>query len=211
MINSKISSISENHINCDQLTEFKEIAKGAFGNIRKAVWKVRKITVALKSLRADVSSVNTIEDFVKEHSENILVNEGSMKIADFGLSTNLNEMSEALCINYKNTSYDCGMPAYVEPQYIKNPNYEFTKKSDIYSLGVIFWEISSGKPPYQSFISIDTIAVYIFQGMREAPIKGTPQKYVDLYTECWDEEPDKRPDSMSVLKTLDPLLINEIP
>ncbi|CAG8848860.1 17949_t:CDS:2, partial [Gigaspora margarita] len=66
MINSNISSISENHINCDQLTEFKEIAKGAFGNIRKAVWKVRKITVALKSLRADVSSVNTIEDFVKE-------------------------------------------------------------------------------------------------------------------------------------------------
>ncbi|CAG8517066.1 27449_t:CDS:1, partial [Gigaspora margarita] len=74
MINSNISSnkslekaISENHleyINCDQLTESEEIAKGAFGHIRKAVWKVHKITVALKSLRTDVS--NTIEDFVKE-------------------------------------------------------------------------------------------------------------------------------------------------
>ncbi|KAF0420511.1 kinase-like protein [Gigaspora margarita] len=274
MINSNISSnkslekaISENHleyINCDQLTESEEIAKGAFGHIRKAVWKVHKITVALKSLRTDVS--NTIEDFVKEvqllqklalenhpninnfygiskdscngysmvlefasdgnlrqylkinfsslkwtdklrmakeitlglvflhknniihrdlHSEKILVNEGSMKIADFGLSTNLDEMSEADCINYKNPSYDCGMPAYAEPQYFKNPNYGFTKKSDIYSLGVILWEISSGKPPYQSFTSIDAIAVYVFQGKREIPIEGTPQKYVNLYTECW--------------------------
>ncbi|KAF0420513.1 kinase-like protein [Gigaspora margarita] len=291
MIYSNISSnkllekvILENHIkyiNCDQLTEYEEIAKGAFGHIRKAVWKVYNITVALKSLRADVS--NTIEDFVKEvqllqklalekhpninsfygiskdscngysmvlefasdgnlrqylkfnfsslkwtdklrmakeitlglfflhnnniihrdiHSENILVNEGSMKIADFGLSTNLNEMSEAQCINYKNTSYDCGMPAYVEPQYFKNPNYGFTKKSDIYSLGVILWEISSGKPPYQSLTSIDAIAVYIFQGKREIPIEGTPQKYVNLYAECWDEEPDKRPEAKQVLETL---------
>ncbi|RIB25816.1 kinase-like domain-containing protein [Gigaspora rosea] len=133
-----------------------------------------------------------------------------MKIADFGLSTNLNEMSEAQCINYKRTSYDCGMPAYVEPQYFKNPNYGFTKKSDIYSLGVILWEISSGKPPYQSFTSIDAIAVYIFQGKREIPIEGTPQKYVNLYTECWDEDPHIRPDAMSVLKTLDLFLISEM-
>ncbi|CAG8692873.1 3437_t:CDS:2 [Gigaspora margarita] len=76
MIYSNISSnkllekvILENHIkyiNCDQLTEYEEIAKGTFGHISKAVWKVHKITVALKSLRADVS--NTIEDFVKESS-----------------------------------------------------------------------------------------------------------------------------------------------
>ncbi|RIB25821.1 kinase-like domain-containing protein [Gigaspora rosea] len=289
--NSREKAISENHIkyiNCDQLTESEVIAKGAFGYIRKAVWKDHKITVALKSLKADV---NTIEDFIKEvqllqklalgehpninsfygicidscnvysmvlefasdgnlrqylknnfsslkwtdklrmakeitlglfflhnnnivhrdlHSENILVNEGSMKIADFGLSTNLNEMSEAQCIDYKNTSYDCGMPAYVEPQYIKNPKYGFTKKSDIYSLGVILWEISSGKPPFQSFTSIDVIAVHIFQGNREIPIEGTPQKYVSLYTECWDENPSIRPDVMSVLKTLKQFLISEI-
>ncbi|RIB25817.1 kinase-like domain-containing protein [Gigaspora rosea] len=301
MINLNISStkslekaISENHIkyiNCDQLTESEEIAKGAFGHIRKAVWKVHKKTVALKSLRTDVSSINTIEDFVKEiqllqklalgehpninsfygisrdscneysmvlefasdgnlrqylkinfsslkwtdkfrmakeitlglfflhnnniihrdlHFENILVNEGIMKIADFGLSTNLNEMSEAQCIDYKNASYDCGMPAYIDPQYFENPKYGFTKKSDIYSLGVILWEISSGKPPYQSFTSIDAIAVYIFQGKRETPIEGTPQKYINIYTECWDEDPHLRPDSMSVLKALDLFLINEI-
>ncbi|RIB25818.1 kinase-like domain-containing protein [Gigaspora rosea] len=264
MINLNISSnkslekaISENHIkyiNCDQLTESEEITKGAFGQIRKAVWKVHKKTVALKSLRTDVSSINTIEDFVKEiqllqklalgehpninsfygisrdscngysmvlefasdgnlrqylknnfsslkwtdklrmakeitlglfflhnnnivhrdlHSENILVNEGIMKIADFGLSTNLNEMSEAQCIDYKNASYD-----------------------------LILWEISSGKPPFQSFTSIDAIAIHIFEGNREIPIEGTPQKYVSLYIECWDEDPSIRPDAISVIKTL---------
>ncbi|CAB4413855.1 unnamed protein product [Rhizophagus irregularis] len=33
----------------------------------------------------------------------------------------------------------------------------------------------------------------ISQGLRETPIPDTPTTYVDLYTECWNGEPDKRP------------------
>ncbi|RIB25815.1 kinase-like domain-containing protein [Gigaspora rosea] len=271
-----------NRINKNQLSKSEEIAKGAFGNIHKAEWKVYKLTVALKSLRADISSdQNTMEDFMKElqllqklgshpnintfygisedscnrfcmvlefasdgnlrqylktnfsslkwsdklrmakeltlglfflhnndimhrdlHSKNILVNEGSIKITDFGLSTSLNEKPKPRYFTY-------GMPAYVEPQYFKNPNYEFTKKSDIYSLGVILWEITSGKPPYQSFTSIDAIAVYIFQGKRETPVENTPEEYINIYKECWNEEPDKRPEAKQVLETLK-ILYSEI-
>ncbi|KAF0499938.1 kinase-like domain-containing protein [Gigaspora margarita] len=206
--------ISRKHINCinkNQLSKSEEIAKGAFGNIHKAEWKVYKLTVALKSLRADISSdQNTMEDFMKELQllqklgthPNIntfygisQVNEGSIKITDFGLSTSLDEKP-------KPRSFTYGMPAYVEPQYFKNPNYEFTKKSDIYSLGVILWEITSGKPPYQSFTSIDAIAVYIFQGKRETPVENTPEEYINIYKECWNEEPDKRPEAKQVLETL---------
>ncbi|RIB25827.1 kinase-like domain-containing protein [Gigaspora rosea] len=141
------------------------------------------------------------------HSKNILVSEGKMKIGDFGLSTSLNSNS---CKNSKAHCSNYGMPAYVEPQYFKNPNYEFTQKSDIYSLGVILWEISSGKPPYQSFNSVDCIAVHVFQGKRETPIEGTPQAYVNLYTKCWDEDPHKRPDAELVFKTLDLFLTSEM-
>ncbi|KAF0420516.1 kinase-like protein [Gigaspora margarita] len=119
-------------------------------------------------------------------------------------------MSEAQCNNHKKALYDYGMPAYVEPQYFKNPNYGLTKKSDIYSLGVILWEISSGKPPYQSFALVYAIVVHISQGKREIPIEGTPQKYVNLYKECWSEEPDQRPEAKQVLETLDLFLISEM-
>ncbi|KAF0476163.1 kinase-like protein [Gigaspora margarita] len=74
------------------------------------------------------------------------------------------------------------------------------KKSDIYSFGVILWEISSGRPPFESVkISGGTnirdiaILIQIRQGIREQPIEGTPNSYIQLYKRCWDYNPDLRP------------------
>ncbi|KAF0468064.1 kinase-like protein [Gigaspora margarita] len=42
-----------------------------------------------------------------------------------------------------------GAICYLDPQRQGNPNYNLKKASDIYSLGVIFWLISSGKEPFE--------------------------------------------------------------
>ncbi|CAB4446848.1 unnamed protein product [Rhizophagus irregularis] len=44
------------------------------------------------------------------------------------------------------------------------------------------------------------------QGIREKPIPDTPTEYVDLYTECWDGEPDKRPIMSEVVVRLKNIL-----
>ncbi|CAB5392851.1 unnamed protein product [Rhizophagus irregularis] len=36
-------------------------------------------------------------------------------------------------------------------------------------------------------------ALEISQGRREEPIPNTPENYINIYTECWDAEPDNRP------------------
>ena len=58
------------------------------------------------------------------------------------------------------------------------------KKSDIYSIGVLFWEISSGRPPfYNEGKPYDIgLAIEILQGFRETPVIGTPDDYVKIYT-----------------------------
>ncbi|KAF0458587.1 kinase-like protein [Gigaspora margarita] len=89
--------------------------------------------------------------------------------------------------------------------FLHNHNIIHRDLSRSNSLGNFKW-----KPPYQSFNSVDCIAVHVFQGKRETPIEGTPQAYVNLYTKCWDEDPHKRPDAVSVLKTLDLFLTNEM-
>ncbi|KAF0458586.1 serine/threonine protein kinase [Gigaspora margarita] len=129
------------------------------------------------------------------HSKNILVHDRKMMIADFGLSQTISDM-------HTTTTNIPGMPAYIDPQWFKNNSYKLDKKSDIYSFGVILWEISSGKPPFQSFTSREAIVIYVFKGQREVPVKGTPHQYSDLYTRCWDEDPDKRPNARSILDTL---------
>ncbi|RIB09510.1 kinase-like domain-containing protein [Gigaspora rosea] len=68
------------------------------------------------------------------NSKNILVYNKQIKIIDFGMSKQINEVSTPLCSEIK------GMPAYIDPRCFKDLKYD--KKSDIFSLGVILWEIS---------------------------------------------------------------------
>ena len=45
------------------------------------------------------------------------------------------------------TSRGEGSTAYIDPVTFENESYKRGIKSDIFSLGVILWEISSGKSP----------------------------------------------------------------
>ncbi|RIB29869.1 kinase-like domain-containing protein [Gigaspora rosea] len=134
------------------------------------------------------------------HSKNILISQGQIKITDLGLSKRTNE----ILISSSSTVHE--MPAYIEPQCSVNKTYKCDKKSDIYSLGVILWEISSGKPPFQFFEPTANLHLHIYQGNREEPIEGTPPKYVDLYKNCWDNNPDVRPETKLILVTLNQLI-----
>uniref|UniRef100_U9STC0 Protein kinase domain-containing protein n=1 Tax=Rhizophagus irregularis (strain DAOM 181602 / DAOM 197198 / MUCL 43194) TaxID=747089 RepID=U9STC0_RHIID len=132
------------------------------------------------------------------HSKNILVNDRKLLIADLGLSKKLAETTTQSMGNH------CGMDEYIDPQCFKDRKYKKNKKSDIYSLGVLLWEISSGRPPF-SESSRNLITHYITKGDREDPIEGTPLKYQQLYQECWDENPESRPDIEKVREILSKL------
>ncbi|RHZ53198.1 hypothetical protein Glove_444g17 [Diversispora epigaea] len=100
-------------------------------NFNTLDWKI-KIQMA-----KDITSENIVHRDL--HSKNILVHERSLLITDLGLSQSLDTNSN---------SFKGGMAAYSDPGYLRNPFvYKRSKASDIYSLGVLLWEISSGKPP----------------------------------------------------------------
>ncbi|GBB86740.1 hypothetical protein RclHR1_13130006, partial [Rhizophagus clarus] len=127
------------------------------------------------------------------HSKNILVNNDRLLIADFRLTKKLTVATS------NSTENRIGIIEYVDPQFYKNINYERGKKSDIYSLGVLLWEITSGQPPFHNFskdvIERDILRYHISHlNLREKPIEGTPSKYKQLYQNCWNDDPRKRPD-----------------
>ncbi|RIB11390.1 kinase-like domain-containing protein [Gigaspora rosea] len=137
------------------------------------------------------------------HPRNILVYEGKMKIADFGLSKKINETS------FTSTgSIGHGVPVYMDPKCFTDPVYKRDKKSDIYSLGVILWEISSNRTPFSDLSeghALVALVVQISNGSREQPVENTPEKYVELYTKCWDTDPNIRPSINSVRLELNKL------
>ncbi|CAG8479206.1 184_t:CDS:2, partial [Cetraspora pellucida] len=122
------------------------------------------------------------------HSKNILLNDDKILIADFGISKDLNENTISSSTNMACT------PAYTEPKYLlgEGKSVVLDKKSDIYSLGILFWELSSGVPP---FYGLSTVAIIleISKNQREKIIANTPLGYIDLYSKCWSSNPDQRP------------------
>ena len=105
-----------------------------------------------------------------------MIHQHTIKLADFGLSRRLGG-------NSSNTqSKNMGVIPYVDPIiYDKENALQRLKFSDVYSIGVLFWEISSGQPPFKGMSSYSLI-VQISQGLRETPLPDTPTAYINLYT-----------------------------
>ncbi|PKC62959.1 hypothetical protein RhiirA1_538117 [Rhizophagus irregularis] len=116
------------------------------------------------------------------YAHNILVHHGALKIAGFGLFKQVESTlaSENL--------------VYVEPHYLRDQSYKRDMKSDIYSLGILLWELSSGRPPFSNYVhDLAQLENEVLVGLREDQIENTPLGYVQLYQKCWQDDPNIRP------------------
>ena len=72
--------------------------------------------------------------------QNLLIsNCGDIKISDFGFAKEYDNIN-----NLKNTY--CGSPLYMAPEILHYKKYD--NKSDLWSVGIIIYEMITGKPPY---------------------------------------------------------------
>jgi predicted Ser/Thr protein kinase len=79
--------------------------------------------------------------------ENILVDaQGRVKIADYGLA----KLAGAQDTRLTKTGYTMGTPHYMAPEQVENSS-EVDHRADIYSLGVIFYEMLTGELPLGRF------------------------------------------------------------
>ncbi|EXX50530.1 Tpk1p [Rhizophagus irregularis DAOM 197198w] len=118
------------------------------------------------------------------HIGNILKLECNVVITDMGLCRPAN------CDASENSIY--GNLPYIAPEILRGKNY--TKASDIYSFGIIMYEVISGLRPYHDYISHDeNLAIKICKGLRPRFNIKVPQLIVQLIKICLDSDPLKRP------------------
>ena len=122
------------------------------------------------------------------HSGNILYSqiEQAFGISDLGFCGPANKPLNSIYGN---------LP-YIAPEVIAGK--ETTFASDIYSFGMLMWEISSGQPPFINYENDYDLAMRIINGMRPKIVPKTPLEYKKLMEQCWDASPDKRPDVITL-------------
>ena len=73
--------------------------------------------------------------------------------------------------------------------------YKFTKKSDIYSFGIVMYLMGTGELPFGDRQFDSDLLCNIMDGLRPLIPDSAPEKYKKLAEMCWDADPDKRPDA----------------
>ncbi|XP_030077772.1 ankyrin repeat and protein kinase domain-containing protein 1 [Microcaecilia unicolor] len=118
-----------------------------------------------------------------------------VKISDFGLSK---WMEHSTRMEYIERSAIRGTLSYIPPEmFLQNTRVPSTKH-DVYSFGIVIWEILTQKKPY-SGASMMTIIIKVAAGNRpllEDITEERPsecQQMIDLMQRCWSQDPKKRP------------------
>jgi len=105
-------------------------------------------------------------------------------LADFGLSKRIEAAS-----NLRSNPLE-QIPFTDPKRFVRLRNsdgttqrYTLSEKSNVYSVGVLLWEISSGYPPFhRNGEPYDVgLALEIVQGTRETTVPDTPKDFADLY------------------------------
>jgi len=169
------------------VTEF--VSRGSLYNVLKnnekeLTWPIR-LQMALEAAKGLLYLHHQKPPIVHRDlkSLNLLVDEHfHIRVADFGLSKDKN--------NDINTKM--GTLNWVAPEILSDNSMPYTEKADIYSFGLVLWEIVTGKTPYEGKTTLQIVRMIDMGERPQIPDTVDPD-YAQIIRDCWASDPFKRP------------------
>ncbi|KAG0258387.1 hypothetical protein DFQ27_004656 [Actinomortierella ambigua] len=141
-------------------------------------------------------------------SGNVLLDTSMVvKICDFGLSA----VQDASASQSSGPSQVKGTVRWTAPElFTLHPKY--TRKSDVYALGCIMWEIAANKtPPFKDQNDVNIVISCVTKGGREIIPPDTPDEYRQLIERCWAQDPMERPEASEIVHPVEFAEVNDQP
>ncbi|RHZ80204.1 hypothetical protein Glove_139g334 [Diversispora epigaea] len=133
------------------------------------------------------------------HPGNILSTsfKGIVYISDFGLSKLIGANP-----NNPEKKNIFGVLPYIAPEVLSGDE-EYTKAADVYSFGIIVYEMITGFPPYPDIPHDEDLAIKICNGLRPKIPFNTPKLITRMIMRCWDARVKHRPTFEELWKELE--------
>lgn len=168
-----------------------EELRGIFLQVTAALMKAHELGIVHRDLKPD-NIMLTAE----------LNNVTRVRVLDFGIAKVLKEQGDKQATVMTQTGTFFGTPKYASPEQVMQRPVD--GRSDIYTLGIILYEVITGAPPFDA----PSVMEVLMKQLNEAPeplgshhsARGRlPAPLCELVMRCLAKDPAKRPQSMQEL------------
>ena len=131
-------------------------------------------------------------------SANLLLDDSfNVKICDFGLAR-LRDFTSTMTANV-------GTAQWTAPEVLAGK--EYNESADMYSLGIVAWELLTGRCPYDHTNNQVEIAVNVaHHKIRPTLSDRCPKQVRDYIENCWSDDPKSRMSAREALKQLETVI-----
>ncbi|XP_039049150.1 serine/threonine-protein kinase STY46-like [Hibiscus syriacus] len=127
---------------------------------------------------------------------NLLMDEnGVVKVSDFGVARVQAQPGVMTA--------ETGIYHWMAPEVIEHKPYDH--KADVFSFGVVLWELLTGKLPYENLTPLQAAVGIVQKGLRPVIPTHTHPNFVELLESCWQQDPSRRPEFAEISKMLEDL------